>query len=813
MSCSNHERNAEVPGRGRILAERGLNGGQLVLRVLILLSVFLAPSLAQAADYSAWTYYRVLTDSNATSVTDHVVRVVLNSGNFDFTHAETDGADIRFHDGSEELGHWIRKWDSGGESAEVYVRVVDISRGLTMYYGNASAKNLSDLWATANWSERPRGANDAVPTSMTQTTAGGITLNATNNSTVSTTRGMGGAPPSWATVTKTFITRSRSGQEFYGVRVPHQRDCFYAKGRWWQFYLVDTGAVPDDIQFQTSTDDGATWSSATSTGANNPTAVDAQWTVCYDPDLDVLVMTHNIQQDTGFPHQGLKFRQGTPETDGTITWDAAWQTAVATGNMVGDYSVEIDTNGNTWVGYYARGDGEAATVGDGFVIKNANTDGTWSTASGFPVQLTTSDDARFPMLSALPSGGMHALVYKWAADVDATGYYSSDGSSTFSSEGDVTTKAVEASSGTNAQVGRIDCASKSGVLHYVYQASDQTINYGSRSTGGVYATEFQIAPARTGKDDMSSPRISFSGNDIIVLWTNGNDGRHHMRRYNSTTQTWEAQRIIYENVDELPEFTFEHLNPAKYANNEKLHFVYLSRTYDVIGVMVDIAEEADSSSNQSIWVRKDTTSSATHAINVNDTTPPGFGANYLFECDLWLTSVSTNNDGDSNDNLSVMLLFDSTLTTQGPSISVYGANNGSGSGPSIGYVGPSFSHNKDTNINTGQWYKVGAKILNDTTYDLLLDDSTIQSAATQPNSLATKGGWRTAAVSRHTGDMHVANFRVIPWVATEPSISVGAEQSSSSGGLLRTIILLSQFDRIHKQQSHLDRYGVYSITP
>lgn len=45
--------------------------------------------------------------------------------------------------------------------------------------------------------------------------------------------------------------------------------------------------------------------------------------------------------------------------------------------------------------------------------------------------------------------------------------------------------------------------------------------------------------------------------------------------------------------------------------------------------------------------------------------------------------------------------------------------------------------------------------------------------------------------------------------ATDFTVNV----AGTGNGLLRTIILLSQFDRQHKQQSHFDRYGVYAITP
>lgn len=97
--------------------------------------------------FTEWSYKRILTDANATAVTDHVVRVLLTSSNFDFAHANADGSDLRFWDATDatELPYWVESYDDSGETAEVWVRVADVANTLEMYYGNASAESASSI--------------------------------------------------------------------------------------------------------------------------------------------------------------------------------------------------------------------------------------------------------------------------------------------------------------------------------------------------------------------------------------------------------------------------------------------------------------------------------------------------------------------------------------------------------------------------------------------------------------------------------------------------------------------------------------------
>ena len=132
--------------------------------------------------------------------------------------------------------------------------------------------------------------------------------------------------------TKLLQKNSAVGTETYPARLNHQRQTFYAAGRYWAFYGIYAGAAPYHLYFITSTD-GDTWSAITDL-TTFPIA-DAQWSVIYDSTY--VHIAKNIQSDAApLFHNGATYRRGTPNSDGTITWDADWQTIIAAGTFVGD---------------------------------------------------------------------------------------------------------------------------------------------------------------------------------------------------------------------------------------------------------------------------------------------------------------------------------------------------------------------------------------------------------------------------------------------------------------------------------------------
>lgn len=113
-----------------------------------------------------WTWKRKLTFSgnvSATDLDDFPVLVHLTSLNFDFTHAQANGEDVRFMnsdtcpaDGTP-LKHEIENWDQAGQEAWVWVKVPRIDGGsvadfIYMYYGNAAVPDGQDpanVWTSS----------------------------------------------------------------------------------------------------------------------------------------------------------------------------------------------------------------------------------------------------------------------------------------------------------------------------------------------------------------------------------------------------------------------------------------------------------------------------------------------------------------------------------------------------------------------------------------------------------------------------------------------------------------------------------------
>ncbi len=100
-------------------------------------------------DWSLWSYRRSVTiTNNGSTQTDYQVNVTLSSLNFTFTHADTNGNDIRFNYDGVSIPYWIESWNSGAETASIWVKVPSIPAGgkvIYMYYGKAGETAASDF--------------------------------------------------------------------------------------------------------------------------------------------------------------------------------------------------------------------------------------------------------------------------------------------------------------------------------------------------------------------------------------------------------------------------------------------------------------------------------------------------------------------------------------------------------------------------------------------------------------------------------------------------------------------------------------------
>ncbi|MBK9097325.1 MAG: DUF2341 domain-containing protein [bacterium] len=120
--------------------------------ICLLFITFVAGDLTTLnAQWEGWDWQQSVTINNSTGIilTDFQVKISLNSTNFDFAHAQSDGSDLRIADSDEEtpLPFWIESWNSTNEFAVVWVKVPSIpiaGSTIYLYYGNITAPNISD---------------------------------------------------------------------------------------------------------------------------------------------------------------------------------------------------------------------------------------------------------------------------------------------------------------------------------------------------------------------------------------------------------------------------------------------------------------------------------------------------------------------------------------------------------------------------------------------------------------------------------------------------------------------------------------------
>ncbi len=149
----------------------------------------------KAVDVSSWLagwQYAIKITVDHTKIdadlTDFPMLVKLNSDNFDFSKANSDGSDIRFtdSDGVTLLPYEIEAYDSTNQKAEVWVKIPSISSTADtefyLYFGNPSASDIqsSDVWDNnyaAVWHmESSNGtAKDSTVNGNDGTVNGGVT--------------------------------------------------------------------------------------------------------------------------------------------------------------------------------------------------------------------------------------------------------------------------------------------------------------------------------------------------------------------------------------------------------------------------------------------------------------------------------------------------------------------------------------------------------------------------------------------------------------------------------------------------------------
>lgn len=193
-----------------------------------------------------------------------------------------------------------------------------------------------------------------------------------------------------------------------GLAHQYQRGTFTAAGRDWVVY-ADQGALTDVAMLLASTDDDG-----------------ATWTVEPLRDLDEWDYGNNAYFDTHFDGTHLHYaacgplesggsndvlyRRGTPQSDGTISWDAAEQVAFTGAGSILEVGINTDSDGVPWVCF------EHFNAGTGSypipkVTKATAADGSWTTDTGFPYTLSTTTTRWWTQVVRLNTTGAMVVFY------------------------------------------------------------------------------------------------------------------------------------------------------------------------------------------------------------------------------------------------------------------------------------------------------------------------------------------------------------------------------------------------------------------
>jgi hypothetical protein len=280
---------------------------------------------------------------------------------------------------------------------------------------------------------------------------------------------------------------------------PHQRKAFHANGRHWVFYSDGVNIV-----YRTSAD-GVDFGATTAVRAG---AIGLNFGLAFD---GTYVHYAYADQTAATP---LSYRRGLPNADGTITWSAAEQTAVAgvASTIYRVPAVAVDANGYPFIGYYSD-----AASDYPFITKASTNNGTWTTASGFPHQLSTTTATTWAVQPVALAGGRVLAIYGYAATKPSSKVWTGSAWATaranFTAVNQITsgTYASAVGQGDTAHFAYLTVATSAiKYLKFTYSAADTTY-YGS------WGTEESVQASVTAT---STPTLSLdpASGDLYAFW-------------------------------------------------------------------------------------------------------------------------------------------------------------------------------------------------------------------------------------------------------------------------------------------------------
>jgi len=335
----------------------------------------------------------------------------------------------------------------------------------------------------------------------------------------------------------------------------YTRKTFWAVGRYWVFWSDGTNLV-----YSTSAD-GSTFSSPTTVAA----AIAEEWAITFDYANNKVAYVRAVQGATDYVY----WRQGEPQTNGTITYDAVEQEVRSLVGLLNRPNCCFDSTGHAWVTW-------AETGLKPYASKNDNTDGTWSDATNFPHEISSSTRQYTAPIPLLDGKVYVVTIYHSAPNKGLYGYLYD---ASWGSEETIDT----GEPGTGKTWSAVAIGD---VVHFAYRDTDGSpddVIHCIRSTAGAWsqATVFSA-------DDDIYPQLTNVGGVLYMFWDSYPATNHvYFRKYDGT---WDSTDTDQWTEDDAGGLKVQRVTAPYEIHNDTLILVWMSNTASPYKIRAGIME-------------------------------------------------------------------------------------------------------------------------------------------------------------------------------------------------------------------------------
>ena len=304
------------------------------------------------------------------------------------------------------------------------------------------------------------------------------------------------------------------------VRIPAQRGCFYAESLHWVFYSKG------GYFYYSTSSDNSTWATPTQVEGLGYDEVAA----CFDISFNgthIHYIRNTANGVTGY--EGIAFRVGVPQSDGSISWVDSEQTVFSDSVVANDISLALDSEGYPWIASNNGTDTDIVSV-----VTSTTNDGTWSANSSYPQDLVSGEGGMvMGLMIPQTNKKMVCLIYTTSGTPDTIRARSFDGSSWGAIE-DVTNE-VMGTYTSGGYYGQLCATSIGDTIHFVMSENNtRNLQYYSGSEGS-WSSNTTLYTANSTK---TTAVIAAHGDDQLCVFWVDNDYHIYYRHYNGST--WET---------------------------------------------------------------------------------------------------------------------------------------------------------------------------------------------------------------------------------------------------------------------------------